>query len=362
MRDRWVLALKKIIYYHFNLFDYREKKAIDAVADLTTCDEKTYPNSIYKVGIIKEKWHLHSSYIKACQELQVSYVVIDMFSKHWLEHVTSHSVDFIVARPSVQYAPWKDMFDNRLKLLIRHFDIKIWPNFEALWIWESKLRTLDFLKINHIPHPKSDIYYDKQELLECSKTLNYPTVYKASSGSGASGVKILKTKQQLNQIVKKVFYRGVRSYRKHKLDKEHGYVILQQYLKDVKEWRIVRIGDYFFGFEKLKNGEFHSGSKNFGYGMPPQECLSLVREITATHNFKFVSIDIFITKDNEYLINEIQPYFGQEGDRELLQIDGESGRLYFDDATSAWVFEKGTYCKNNLCNLRLLEMIKLMEP
>ncbi|MBU2922163.1 hypothetical protein KO504_12490 [Winogradskyella psychrotolerans] len=360
MKDKFILAIKKFVYYHFNVFDYRGKKAIESVYEITKQEEQTFENSKYTVGILKENWHLHSNYIRAFQELNISYRVIDFFSKDWLDDLKLKPIDFLIARPSVQYTPWKDMFDNRLKLLNDSINIPVFPNYNELWIWESKLRTLDWLKVNNLPHPTSLIFYDFEELIQYSKTCKYPIVYKASSGSGASGVKILNNPSQLKSVAKKVFNSGIRSYRKHKLDKEHGSVILQGYLEDVKEWRIIRIGDYYFGFEKLKNGQFHSGSQNFGYGMPPQECLNLVKLVTDTFNFKYVDIDIFVTQQGEFLINEIQPYFGQKDDRELLQIEGESGRLSFNIITKTWDFEKGEFCKNNLCNLRVLEMIKTL--
>jgi glutathione synthase/RimK-type ligase-like ATP-grasp enzyme len=358
MKDKLILAIKKFVYYHFNVFSYRGEKARESVSEVTEQESQNFENSKYTVGIVKEKWHLHSSYIKACQELNISYAIIDFFSENWLEDLKSKKIDLLIVRPSVQYTPWKDMFDNRLKLLQDNYDIPIFPNYNELWIWESKLRTLDFLNLNELPHPKSYVFYDIEELSDFALKSNYPVVYKASSGSGASGVKILNNASQIKQTAKKVFNSGIRSYRKHKLDKEHGFVILQDYLNDVKEWRIIRIGNYFFGFEKLKEGEFHSGSKNFGYGMPPRECLDLVREVTDKYDFKYVDIDVFLTKDNEYLINEIQPYFGQKDDRELLVINDESGRLKFNDITNTWEFEKGEFCKNNLCNLRLKEILR----
>ena len=356
--ERIILVFKKFIYYNFNLFNYRGKKAVESVLEITKQANHTFKNSKYLVGIVKEKWHLHSSYIKACQELKISYTTIDFLSKDWLEDLKSKKIDFLIVRPSVQYTPWKDMFDNRLKLLQNNYDIPTFPNYNALWIWESKLRTLEFLKINKLPHPKSYIFYELEEFYDFASNCDYPIVYKASSGSGSSGVKIINNASQLKRTAKKIFNSGTRSYRKHKLDKEHGFVILQNYLTDVKEWRIIRIGDYYFGFEKLKSGEFHSGSQNFGYGMPPIRCLELVKEVTDNHDFKYVDIDVFITNKGEYLINEIQPYFGQKDDRELLNISGESGRLSYNDVTKSWDFEKGEFCRNNLCNLRVLEMIK----
>lgn len=360
MVNKLVLAIKKIVYFHVDLFDYRGQKAIESVLHITEQEERTFPDSKYTVGILKEKWHLHSNYVRACNELKISYTVIDFFSKDWFNKLESKNIDLLIARPSVQYTPWKDMFDNRLKLLIDHSDYRIVPNYNALWMWESKLRTLEWLKVNELPHPNSYIFYDYKELEDFVTKCKYPIVYKASSGSGASGVKIIFNQSQLKSVATKVFDSGIRTYRKHKLDKEHGYVVLQDFLTEVKEWRIIRIGDYYFGFEKLKSGQFHSGSHNFGYGMPPRDCLDLVRGVTEKYDFKYVDIDVFITEDGNCLINEIQPYFGQKDDRELLQIGGETGRLVFNKITGNWDFEKGHFCKNNLCNLRLLEMIKTL--
>lgn len=362
MKKKLVLRLKKILYYNFNLFKVRERNAIDTVKSITDKREMVFENSPVLVGIIAEKWHLHSYYIKACNELKISYKVIDLFSYNWLENIREAKVDFLLARPSVQYSPWKDMFDNRLRILSEseNIAIKIFPNTKALWIWESKLRTLEWLKVNNIPHPKSDVFYRKEEIFEYQKQHTYPVVYKSSSGSGSSGVKIVKNEYDLKNVLRKAFRKGIRTYRKHVLDKEHGFIILQQYLEDVKEWRIIRTGDYYVGYEKLKMGEFHSGSQNFGYGMPPEACLNLVKEITDKHQFHFVDIDVFLTKEGTFLINEIQPYFGQKDDRELLRINDESGALRFNESKGAWEFEKGKFCKNNMANLRLKEILKTL--
>ncbi|EDP71463.1 hypothetical protein FBALC1_03227 [Flavobacteriales bacterium ALC-1] len=358
MKNKIVLLIKKFLYYNFNLFYKREEQVYKKLGGFDDCLEEHFESSKVVIGIVKERWFLHRFYIKACKEMKISYKVIDLFSHKWLESIEESNLDFIVVRPSVQYTPWKDMVDNRVRLLESLNSIKIFPNTESLWIWESKLRTIEWLKINKIPHPKTEIFYDFNELKRFSNNCSFPLVYKSSIGSGSSGVKLIYNKSQLRKISNRVFNRGIRTYRKHKLDKEHGFVILQDYLSDVKEWRIIRIGDYYFGFEKLKSGEFHSGSQNFGYGMPPKKCLDLVKEVTTAHNFKYVDIDVFITKEGNCLVNEIQPYFGQKDDRELLVVDGESGRLTFDDITKTWNFEKGEFCENNLCNLRVMEMIK----
>ena len=121
-----------------------------------------------------------------------------------------------------------------------------------------------------------------------------------------------------------------------------------------------KIGDYYFGFEKIIIGEFHSGSQNLDYGMPPDNCLELAKEVTEKYNFKYVSIDIFLTSDGLYLINEIQPYFAQK-DEEPFRINNKTGALFFDEFDRKWKFEKGKFCKNNLSNLRIKEIIKQLN-
>ena len=57
MKDKFILSLKKFIYYHFNIFNYRGRKAIESVSDITKQEEKYFENSKYTIGIVKEKWH-----------------------------------------------------------------------------------------------------------------------------------------------------------------------------------------------------------------------------------------------------------------------------------------------------------------
>jgi glutathione synthase/RimK-type ligase-like ATP-grasp enzyme len=177
-----------------------------------------------------------------------------------------------------------------------------------------------------------------------------------SAGSGSSGVKILNRKHELLKQINICFNKGEKTYRSHRLDKEFGFIILQEFFEDVKEWRIIRMGNYYFGYEKIRVDKFHSGSGEFGYGMPPEPLLDYVKKITENFGFLYVDIDIFITPDFEFYVNEIQPYFGQKDDRELLRINGVSGRLSYDN--SIWVFEPGEYCKNNFSNLRITEFLK----
>lgn len=354
MLNKIIYKIKRIIYYYFDTFNIRGNRFIKLTESLNSQDKVIYPESDIIVGIVKEEWNMHHYYIKACQELRISYILIDIFKNNWFTEINQLQVDFIVIRPSVQYDVWKALYDNRLKILTNSTSFKFFPSNMALWLWESKLHTIDWLKAMNLPHPTTWIFYRKKEAVEFGANTDFPVVYKSNSGSGASGVKIIKSKRELKKQIKRCFSKGVRTYRKHILDKEHGFIILQEFIENVNEWRIIRIGRYYVGYQKVRNGSFHSGSGMFSYGMPPDKCLNLVKNLTDKYGFYYVDIDVFIRPNGEILVNEIQPYFGQKDDRELLLIDGKPGRLYYD---KKWIFEEGKFCRNNMCNLRLNEMI-----
>lgn len=352
MKKKLITAIKKFAFYYFNLFDLRGRRQRAAKELFNSPTERTFNGSKLKVVIFTEGWNMHVDYIKACNDLNISYRLVDIFSANWLEQLNTEDYDLVVFRPSVQYAPWKDMFDNRIRLLSQ-LGTKQLPDELSLWLWESKLRTVEFLKLNEIPAPKSSVFYLEAEANHYVANCSYPVVYKSNIGSGSSGVKILKSKAAARRIIRQSFNKGIRTYRKHKLDAEHGSIMFQEYLPNVKEWRVIRIGRYYFGFEKIRVGKFHSGSQTFGYGMPPENCLGLVKDITDRFGMHYVDIDVFIDEAGDCSVNEIQPYFGQMGDRELLEVNGNTGRLMFKN--DQWVFEQGEFCVNNLCNLRLSE-------
>lgn len=358
MNQKILLIIKRILYYYLDVFELRGRYSIKKDPFLENSKEAIFKNSDITIGIVKEAWHLHYYYLKACHELKISYKLLDLFSNNWYEEVLNSGVKCLIIRPSVQYGPWKEMFDNRIRLLLKSVDIAIFPDDTTLWFWESKLRTLEWFKVNNIPHIETYIFYNKSEAFNYVDICDFPIIYKANSGSGSSGVKMVKSRGQLIRLINRCFNKGIRTYRKQKLDKEHGFIILQRFMPNISEWRIIRIGNYYFGYEKIKRGSFHSGSQTFGYGIPPKEILNFVKDLSEKQSISFADFDIFLDRDGSIYLNEVQPYFGQKDDRELLRVDGVSGRLYYCEHESEWRFEPGEYCRNNLCNLRLTEYLK----
>jgi hypothetical protein len=218
-----------------------------------------------------------------------------------------------------------------------------------------------WLEANGVPHPKTWVFYDLKQAIAFAEQAELPIVYKSDLGSGASGVRIFRDRTALMKHVKRCFKRGFTTYRRCPNDKEWGSILLQEYLPDAKEWRMIRIGDSYFGYEKLKVGDFHSGSHVILYSKPPSDLLDLVREVTDKGGFKSMDIDIFVTHEKRCLVSELQTVFGIGTPYEMCVVDGKPGRIILRPGVNSWEFEAGSFCQNHMCNLRVETLLSMLD-
>ncbi len=87
--------------------------------------ESPYP---WKIGVFKDVFFNHTSYIAACRELKVSYKTIDLFASNWVEQVRASGCDAFVAWPSELIQEWKRMTDERLRFLTEHLRKPLYPS------------------------------------------------------------------------------------------------------------------------------------------------------------------------------------------------------------------------------------------
>ncbi|MFW6106960.1 MAG: ATP-grasp domain-containing protein, partial [bacterium] len=354
---RWVLsALRR----HVSLTEARTAAAEAAAPFKGQQAHSSYePRYPYTLGIIKEFWHRHSPYIAACRDLKVAYRVIDISGPDWIDVIQNSGCDAFLVWPSVQLSIWKQMYDERLKVMVEEMGKTIYPTYRELWLWESKRRMHYWLEANNIPHPKTSVFYDREEALCFARRANLPVVYKSNMGSAASGVTVFRQRSALLRFVNRCFRRGVLSGARDRLDREWGNVLLQEYLPNVNEWRVLRLGESYFAHLKLRMGDFHSGSGEVAWSRPPKRLLDFVRRITEKGGFTSMNVDAFETADRHFLVNELQPMFGSYLDYQML-IEGRPGRFLFDHHKQQWTFEEGTFNHNASCNLRVQALLDLL--
>jgi glutathione synthase/RimK-type ligase-like ATP-grasp enzyme len=262
-----------------------------------------------------------------------------------------------LVRPSGQITVWKQMFDERLRVLSQDLGKVLFPTYEETWFYESKRRMHYWLAARQIPHAQTWVFYDLHEALDFAERACLPIVFKADFGSGSMGVRILRHRRALRRLIHRCFKTGFLKSGADPRDRQWGSVLLQEYLPDLVEWRMIRIGESYFGYQKVRKGDFHSGSHAFRYGRPPTDLLRLTQAVTDTGGFLSMALDCFVTSDGRALVNEMQTTFGLHVTDGLPMEGGRPGRLVYDPVLDDWRFEEGLFCRNKLCNLRVQTLV-----
>lgn len=338
-----------------------------------------------KLAILEnEDGKCHLLWVKACEEMRqlVEWEVVNITKSGWLQDILKGSFDGLLATPSGDSISFKVLYDERINILNRVCGIPVFPSLEEILIYENKKYLSYWLEANNIPHPKTWIFYFEKEALNFIENYGKPVVAKTNVGASGSGVTILYSRDDAEQYITKTFSgTGIRrkvgpkwrrkgfavrvltklihpnefrakilSYRNAKSEIQKDFVLLQEYIPHTFEWRCVRIGDSFFAHKKLVRHEKASGSLLKGYEEPPVGLLNFVKQITDLKNFQSQAIDIFVSEDGRYLVNEMQCIFGQSDPYQML-INGQPGRYIFDNGQ--WIFEAGDFNKYESFLLRL---------
>ena len=338
---------------------YRREQwaARDEYADVE--EISSYPAKVdVRLGIIKEFAHCHKYYVGACRDMGVPYKLLDISGPDWIDVISKSGCDGFLVWPSAEMTVWKQMYDERLRVICEDMGKVIYPEYQGLWVYESKRRMHYWLKANGFEHPQTWVFYDRDEALDFASRVELPIVYKIDLGSAASGVRIFHRRSCLLRFVKRCFGKGFVRTKSDPRDKQWGSVLFQEYLPDAAEWRMIRVGESYFGYEKVKVGDFHSGSHVFSYFEPSSEILDFTRMVTDRGNFRSMDIDIFVTSDRKFVINELQAVFALHASEGLPMVDGKPGRMVYDSRTLSWRFEEGNFCDNLMCNLRVQDFLR----
>lgn len=318
---------------------------------------------------------------------EISFDVIDIKLHNWLEKCLSRDYDLYLLRSPGSTDLMKQMFDERISILVEEFGKFIYPPSTEIKIYENKKYLSYWLKAKDIPHPKTEVFYDKKDATEFARNTNYPIVAKINIGSSGKGVKIIKSIQEANKYIRAAFRKGIRPYigpnfrtapvlkklsnaiknkslierrlRSYKTvyKEPQKYVIFQEFIPHSYEWRAVAIGESFFAHKKIVTGEKASGSLIKDYGDPTLNLMNFVRDICNKGGITSASFDIFETKDG-FLVNEIQTFFGQS-DPIQMKVKGVPGRYRYID--NKWVFEPGDWAANECYDLRLEHALNTID-
>lgn len=345
--------LRKSLRRYFPATNYDLYLAAQANPFFNEPDSWEAPDSEFTLGIVKEFTQYHKHYIRACREMGVSYRLMDLSRNDWMDSFSQSICDCFLIWPSASLAVWKEMFDERLYCLVKEMGKNIYPSLDEILLYENKRRVSYFLAAHQIPHPATRVFYDESEALAFIQNSDLPLILKTNTGASASGVFILENRPQAERYIRQAFSKGIVARRHNPNDRHWGYVLLQEFVDIRREWRMVRIGDSFFGHPKGRRGNYHSGSGIVHWDVPPERLLEFTREVTEVGGFSSMDVDVFETMNGDYLVNELQTVFGAGYSVDQLMVNGKSGRFVYNHIGRCWAFEEGDFARNACANARI---------
>ncbi|MBK1674785.1 MULTISPECIES: ATP-grasp domain-containing protein [Ectothiorhodospira] len=319
------------------------------------------PGCRVRLGILEEVFQYHKHYIAACREMGISYRLLDISRNDWLDAIGHAGCDAFLAWPSANTQAWRDAYDNRLRIMEQDLGLLVFPTYRETWLFEDKCRQRDWMDAKGVPHPETALFYHEVEARDFAANVTLPVVVKTRLGAASSGVWIVRSRSELQRIVARAFSSGLVPRRRHRFMAERGAVLIQEYLEDVDEWRLVRIGELFFGHRKGRRGSFHSGSGRVDWTPPEDRHLDLLEKVTEAGGFLSMDVDVFETSDGRLLVNELQTVFGASVAVDQARVNGKRGRFVRNVTNASWVFEEGDFARNACANARVQVVLQMLE-
>ncbi len=324
------------------------------------------------LGIFTEPSGWEKYYIAACEELGVPYKVIDIVSPDWWQNVQSNPVKGYLVRAAGDREVRKQMYNERLWFIRQQMDTPMYPDYQGILLYENKRMQSYWMDIHGIPHAETRVFYRKEEALQyIAANDQWPLVSKPNLGGSGEGVRMLSSARKARRQVRRVFTRwkfynpGITRWKKWRFlkypvmdDTQHNYLIFQQFIPVKWEWRIIKVGDTYFGHRKLPRKGLHSGTGIVGWVDPPKELLELAKEISTKSGIRALNTDIFEGTDGKFYVNEIQTFWGVRWPYQM-KIDDKPCRYL--DRNGTWELEYGQFHQNRGCNLRVADFIEQLK-
>ena len=326
-----------------------------------------------KLGILKsfiEIDDLVDSYAKACEELGIDYVIIDLLSNTWIEDIKKSGIDGVLVREKANIDEYKWMYNERLWVIKEYLHIPIYPSWHELFLYEDKRLYAYYFQTHNIPTPPTHIFYRKSDAIQYLKSATYPLICKTSGGSTGSGVQKIKSYATGKLLAHRIFglfnpRLAIGDVRWANIKKclwapkigmaQRHYMIIQDYIDVSLEWRIIKIGNTYAGYKRpIVNGR--ASCKLMEYGFPPKELLVLIKQIADNEKFDSLSLDVLVDKQGKYYVTEMQSLFGSFN---LIQcaVDGVPGRIV--ESNGDFIFEEGKdFFKLNSNLLRVKDFVE----
>jgi len=153
----------------------------------------------HRPGSFSDRW------IAYCEKKGIDYKIENAFDSDIIQQVSDCDA-FMWHHHHEQF---KDVITaKRILFALEHAGVKVFPNFKTGWHFDDKVAQKYLLDAIGAPLVPSYVFYDKQEALDWVSKTTFLKVFKLKGGAGSSNVKLIKTQQEANKLIKQAFGRG----------------------------------------------------------------------------------------------------------------------------------------------------------
>ncbi len=268
----------------------------------------------------------------ACDLLGLEYRIIRIGNDDWMEQLEGLGAfvwRVIMSDPSC-------MAEARAKIpLIEAMGLPCFPSQKMLWLYDDKIRETLFLRQHHYPTPGTWVYFEEAAARDHVVRAAYPMVTKSHCGASASGVALLRSREEALVLLDRIFKRmsiwdkALAKYyfiprlkrgdlllalRYRYREAWPRYAYFQEFIPTDSDWRITTLGKDLVSVFVRKNRphDFRaSGSGLWGKVEEadlPLEACDLALRISNEQGFTSMTYD-FMKSGDQWVIGEISYAF-----------------------------------------------------
>lgn len=294
-----------------------------------------------KIAIHQREHSYSDAWISYCEEKKIQYKLVDCYQSDIIDQISDCDILMWHFHHAI---PEDILFARQLLFSVQASGKVIFPDFSTMWHFDDKIGQKYLLEAIGAPLVPSFVFYSKADAYRWINTISFPKVFKLRVGASSHNVRLIETRAQARQLVKKAFSYGFRQYhiwftlqesiRKAKINeatwfdvlksfarlfirtdfekfagREKGYIYFQDFIPDNEtDTRIVIIDGKAFGFKRLvrKNDFRASGSKQriLDRDQIDEDTLKISFSLAKSLRLQIVAID-YIYRNEEPLIVEL---------------------------------------------------------
>jgi len=301
-----------------------------------------------KIGIHHNKNSFSDRWIEYCIEHDISYKILDCLKANIKDDLKDCDI-LIWHFNHIQTEQYRIA-----KKLIQYLELSgkpVFPNYSSMCHYDNKIAQKSLLESIDAPLIPTHIFFSREEAIKWSSTINYPIVFKLSTGAGSFNVKLVHSKSEIIKLINKSFDIGhspldrtalfmdrlwhIKRDRNFKSilglfkglarlviptefekssKKEKGYAYFQDFIPNNKyDIRIIVIGKRAFAIKRnVRENDFRasgSGSIEYDKKLFDKRCIEISFEISKKLHFNSMAYDYVFDEFNNPLLVEISYCF-----------------------------------------------------